>query len=256
MSGVCFCKVHYELWQNVINGILAGSFIAMGFFLACVVAGGSPELGAKNPGLQKLVAGLTFPFGLCMVVLTGGELVTSSFSTVGAAWFAGSLNGNHGRALLNIVLIYCTNFLGALLMAGLAFGSGVLDNDPYKAYVVSTAEHKVHQAFYTAVIRGLICNWLVSLAVFVSFSAQDVAGKYFAIWAPIAAFVALGMDHCVANMWILPLGHMLGADYSVGDIFLHNLIPVTIGNIIGSQLCSVVFNVRFRRSFWDTAKEA
>lgn len=247
-----FGKLTYGLWQNVINGILGGAFIALGFFFAVVVAGGCPGLATELPGLQKLLLGLTFPFGLCMVVLTGGELVTSSFSTVGAAWFAGSLNGRHGRAALNIILVYITNMLGALLVAGLAHGSMVLAKDPYHSYVVHLAEHKVHQEFYTAVVRGIICNWLVSLAVFLSFAAQDVVGKYVAIWAPICAFVTMGMDHCVANMYILPLGIWLGADFSVGDMIVHNIIPVTIGNVIGSQMCSLVFNIRFRRSFWET----
>ena len=100
-------------------------------------------------------------------------------------------------------------------------------------------------------MKGVVCNWLVSLAVFLSFAAQDVPGKFLTIWPPICAFVTLGMDHCVANMWILPLGIMLGADYSIAEMFTHNLIPVTIGNIIGSQMVSVVFNVRFRQAFWE-----
>jgi len=244
-------KVMYQRWQNAINGVLGGAFIALGFFLACVVAGGCPGLAADLPGLRKLLLGITFPFGLCMIILTGTELVTSSFSTVGAAWFAGALRGQNLRAATNIALIYVTNFLGALLVAGLAHSSMVLSEDPYRSYVVSVAEHKVHQPAYTAIIKGIVCNWLVSLAVFLSVAAQDVPGKFLGIWPPICAFVTLGMDHCVANMWVLPLGMMLGADYSVGDMFVHNLIPVTFGNIIGSQLCSMVFNVRFRRTVFD-----
>eukprot|EP00951_Prasinocladus_malaysianus_P038786 scaffold428845_cov48-Prasinocladus_malaysianus.AAC.1 len=95
-----------------------------------------------------------------------------------------------------------------------------------------------------------MCNWLVSLAVYMSFAAHDFTGKVMAIWPPIAAFVAMGMDHCVANMFFLPLGLMLGADYSVGQMFTHNLIPVTIGNIVGSQMVGVYFDVRFKKTFW------
>jgi len=248
-------KVMYGWWQNAINGILGGAFISMGFFFACCVAGGTPGLKADLAGIQKLLLGITFPFGLCMVVLTGAELLTSSFSTVGAAWLAGSLHGNHWRAASNIVMIFVTNLVGALIMVGLAYGTGVLNTDPYRAYVLNLAEHKVHQEWSTAVTKGIVCNWLVSLAVFMAFAAQDVAGKTLAIWPPITAFVAMGMDHCVANMWLLPLGLLLGADYSLGDMILHNILPVTIGNFIGSQLCSAVFNTRFKRTFWE-AKES
>mmetsp|Transcript_40630 Transcript_40630/g.73003 ORF Transcript_40630/g.73003 Transcript_40630/m.73003 type:complete len:389 (-) Transcript_40630:351-1517(-) len=244
-------KVQYERWQNTLNGILGGAFIAMGGMFSNIIAGGCPGLAATNPGLQKLIGGATFPFGLVMVCLTGVELVTSTFSTVGAAWLAGSLRGNNLRASLNVVHIYLTNFLGALIIAGLAVGSGVLDHDPYKAYSISLAEHKVHQEFHTAVIRGIMCNWLVSLAIFLAFAAQDVTGKVLAIWFPICAFVATGMDHCVANMFNLPCGLMLGADFTIGEMFTHNLIPVTIGNIIGSQLVSAVFGVRFKQTWWN-----
>mmetsp|Transcript_16774 Transcript_16774/g.42973 ORF Transcript_16774/g.42973 Transcript_16774/m.42973 type:complete len:374 (-) Transcript_16774:194-1315(-) len=243
-------KVQYEVWQNSINGVLGGAFIALGGMFSNLIAGGCPGLAATNPGLQKLIAGLTFPFGLVMVCLTGVELVTSSFSTVGAAWLAGSLRGHNLRAAANLVHIYFTNFLGALLVAGLAYGSGVFDKDPYRAYAVGLAEHKVHQEFYTAVIRGIVCNWLVSLAVMLAFAAQDVVGKYMAVWFPICAFVALGMDHCVANMFNLPCGLFLGADFTVGEMFTHNLIPVTIGNIIGSQMVSAVFGIRFKQTWW------
>jgi len=243
-------KVMYPRWQNAINGILGGAFVSIGFFFACCVAGGAPGLQPLFPGLQKLLLGLSFPFGLCMVVLTGAELLTSSFSTVGAAWLAGSLNGNHWRAASNLLLICVTNIVGCLIVAGLAYGTGTLGAEPWRSYVVGLAEGKVRLSWTAAVTKGIVCNWLVSLAVFMAFAAQDVAGKTLAIWPPITAFVAMGMEHCVANVWLLPLGLMLGANYSLGDMILHNLLPVTIGNLIGSQLCSAVFNTRFKRTFW------
>uniref|UniRef100_A0A0G4FPR1 Formate/nitrite transporter n=1 Tax=Chromera velia CCMP2878 TaxID=1169474 RepID=A0A0G4FPR1_9ALVE len=244
-----FGKVHYEFWQNAINGIVAGAFIAFGGWLMNVVMGGSPELKKTNPGLLKLVGGLVFPFGLVAVVLTGAELITSTFSTVGAAVLSGQLNGKFMRTGMNLLIVYWCNFLGAILVAGLAVGSGALDSDPYKSFCTGLAEKKVDQSFLSAFTKGIVCNWLVSLAVFLAFAPQDVTGKVLAIWPPIAAFVALGMDHCVANMFFLPLGLFLGANFTVADMFAYNLVPVTLGNFVGSQMIAMVFAARFKR-FW------
>eukprot|EP00192_Tetraselmis_astigmatica_P012647 CAMPEP_0117688026 /NCGR_PEP_ID=MMETSP0804-20121206/23540_1 /TAXON_ID=1074897 /ORGANISM="Tetraselmis astigmatica, Strain CCMP880" /LENGTH=405 /DNA_ID=CAMNT_0005500311 /DNA_START=260 /DNA_END=1477 /DNA_ORIENTATION=+ len=248
-------KVMYPRWQNAINGILGGAFVSIGFFFACCVAGGAPGLQPLFPGLQKLLLGLSFPFGLCMVVLTGAELLTSSFSTVGAAWLPAS------HAAPTVLKEEVSSSAPVRTTMQRPKGKERPNSSFWRPGNngwrpgAPPATQQAKKKPMAAVTKGIVCNWLVSLAVFMAFAAQDVAGKMLAIWPPITAFVAMGMDHCVANMWLLPLGLLLGADYSLGDMILHNILPVTIGNFIGSQLCSAVFNTRFKRTFWE-AKES
>lgn len=181
-----------------------------------------------------------FPTGLSAIVLTGAELVTSSFSTVGGAWMSDRFDGKHGKAAFNLIHVYFVNLLGALAVMGLAYGSGTLD----PSRVAALADKKAHLSAGAAIARGVVCNWLVSLAVHLSFSAQDAAGKILALWPPIAAFVAVGGEHCVANMFYLPLGIAMGAETNVGEAIVRNLLPVTFGNALGSLLVSVPFSAR------------
>eukprot|EP00873_Tetraselmis_striata_P005506 jgi/Tetstr1/425770/TSEL_001555.t1 len=248
-SGVV--KVEYDWWVNSINGFLAGAFIALGGFFANMTAGGCGTMAKENPGAMRLIAGLVFPFGLAMIILTGAELVTSSFSTVGAAWFAGELKGRNLRTLVNLVHIYVMNFVGSLVVVGLAVGSGVLEIDPYtKGFSLFLSNVKIYQTFGQAFLRGIICNWLVSMAVLISMACQDAVSKYVALWLPISCFIATLADHCVANMFILFTGYFLGGDFTVGMIFTRNLIPVTLGNIVGSQIVSIGYCLRFKKCFW------
>ena len=241
-------KVNYHLWQNIINGVTAGAYISLGGFFACIVGGGLTEMNTTNPGLARLIMALVFPFGLLMVVLTGGELITSSFSTVGAAFVAGIFKGKQRRAIFNMCIIYWTNFLGCLFVAGIALGTGAFEKDPYRTWLLHFSEKKVHQSWGQAFWRGVLANWMVSMATMLTFAAKDVVGKAAAMWPLITAFVAMGMDHCVANMFFLVLGIFLGAEFSWAQIFTGNLIPVTLGNFVGSQLCSLVYSVRYQQT--------
>jgi formate transporter len=172
------------------------------------------------------------PFGLIMTLITGGELFTGNTALVTAAYQEGKI----GRKDLmkNWISSYAGNFVGSLILAYLAFKSGTLAGGPAAA-AIATA--KCSLPWDVAFVRGILCNWLVCMAVYMASGCATMAGKMTAVWFPISAFVALGLDHSVANMFIIPLGMMRGADITIKAMFVKNLIPVTLGNIVGGALC-------------------
>lgn len=217
-------------------GVVAGCHIAFGMFLSCSVGGACPGLAASNPGLQKIVAGaFGLPFGLIMTLVTGGELFTGNTALVTAARFEGKVTTN--ELIRNWSASYLGNFVGSVLLAFLAFKSGTLGAAPG---AVSIATAKCALAWDVAFVRGILCNWLVCMAVYMASGCSSMIGKMTAVWFPISAFVALGLDHSIANMFIIPLGIMRGAEITVLQMFTKNLIPVTLGNIVGGALCAMM----------------
>ena len=227
---------------NIVNVILlsflAGAYIAFGGLLAVVASAGMLKAGAPV-GLEKFVFGAVFPVGLIIVVLAGSELFTGNvmFMTLGV------LDGNAsaGGLAKNWVISWIFNFVGALFVAYvLAFMGGIVPADPTNAIAakaIAVSEAKVKLDFTAALIRGIGCNWLVCLAVWLANASDDVIGKIFGIWFPIMAFVCIGFEHSVANMFFIPLGMFLGAEgVNWGTIIINNLVPVTIGNIIGGAI--------------------
>ena len=227
---------------NIVNVILlsflAGAYIAFGGLLAVVASAGMLKAGAPM-GLEKFVFGAVFPVGLIIVVLAGSELFTGNvmFMTLGV------LDGNAsvGGLAKNWVLSWIFNFVGALFVAYvLAFMGGIAPADPTNAITakaIAVSEAKVKLDFVTAMIRGIGCNWLVCLAVWLANASDDIIGKIVGIWFPIMAFVCIGFEHSVANMFFIPLGMFLGAEgVTWSTIIINNLIPVTIGNIIGGAI--------------------
>jgi len=167
-----------------------------------------------------------------MTLVTGGELFTGNTALVGAAYMEGKVSKKD--LIKNWVSSYAGNFVGSLLLAYLAFKSGTLANGPAAA-AIATA--KANLPFEVAFVRGILCNWLVCMAVYMASGCSSMAGKMTAVWFPISAFVALGLDHSVANMFIIPLGIMRGASVTYKQMLLGNLLPVTLGNIVGGLLC-------------------
>ncbi|CAM9139835.1 unnamed protein product [Ectocarpus sp. 6 AP-2014] len=213
-------------------GIISGCHIGFGALLAVSIGGNCPGLLATNPGLQKIIFGaFGLPFGLFMTVVGGGELFTGNTAVVTAAVIEGK--ASIGGLLKNWVFSYLGNFVGSLLLVFLAVQGGVVVN-PGSAMGIATA--KTSLTFVQAFARGILCNWLVCMAVWMSVSASDAAGKFFAIFLPISAFVALGLDHSVANMFLIPLGMALGAGVTWSQFLLANLLPVTLGNIVGGAV--------------------
>ncbi len=219
----------------LVLSFLAGAYIAFGGLLAVIVGGGAPGLAAANPGLQKCVFGAVFPVGLMLVVIAGAELFTGNTATCIPAALSGRITWRAvGR---NWVLSYLGNLVGSLFVAYvLVFLTGLFLKDPWLSSITAIAEAKTAQAFLPLLLKGMGCNWLVCLAVWLAISSDDVMGKIAGIWFPIMTFVAIGFEHSVANMFFIPAGIFYGAAVSWADFFLVNLLPVTLGNIVGGAM--------------------
>ena len=232
--------------STILLGILAGVFIGLGAMF-CTLVTTDAGLGF---GLTKLLGGLAFCLGLILVVVAGAELFTGN-CLMTMSWMSGRTS--LAQLLRNWGLVYFANLLGGLSLAGLMFytyqwafnGYGVGAN----ALLIANA--KVNLGFGSALARGILCNALVCLAIWLCFSARTVTGKILSILFPITAFVAAGFEHSIANMYFIPMGMLmasqpavLGAAGVAADSvvnltwagFVGNLVPVTIGNIIGGGI--------------------
>jgi len=235
VDGIGCAKAGLDTGRMLLLGFLAGAYIAFGGLLAVIVGGGAVGVGAGNPGLQKFIFAAVFPVGLMLVVIAGAELFTGNAATCIPAALSRRITW---RAVLrNWTLSYLGNFAGSLAVAYfLTFLTGLLLRDPWLASIVGIAEGKASQDFVVLLLKGIGCNWLVCLAVWLGVSADDVAGKILGIWFPIMAFVAIGFEHSVANMYFIPAGMMYGASVSWSQFLFNNLLPVTIGNVIGGAV--------------------
>jgi formate/nitrite transporter len=214
-------------------GVLSGCHIGFGAFLMLTVGAACPGLAASNPGLQKIILGaFGLPFGLFMTLMSGAELFTGNTALVTMALLEGKATAS--QLVKSWTASYAGNFVGSILLAALVYLGGTLVGGGAS---VGVAVAKTSHSFTTALVRGILCNWLVCMAVYLASFAKDVGGKMVAIWFPISAFVALGLEHSVANMFIIPLGIFSGAAVSWKAFLLQNLLPVTLGNIIGGAVC-------------------
>lgn len=222
-------------WSQLLAlGFLAGAFIAFGGLLAIVVGGGVPAIKADNPGLQKFIFGGVFPVGLMLIVITGAELFTGNTACCVPAVLSKKISWT--ACARNWGLSYIGNFLGSLFVAFfLTYLTGLLTKNPWLDSTIGIAEAKVSQDFWQLFLKGIGCNWLVCLAVWLSVASDDVISKIWGIWFPIMAFVALGFEHSIANMFFIPVGIFYGADVSWAQFLVNNLIPVTAGNIVGGS---------------------
>ncbi|NLG49488.1 MAG: formate/nitrite transporter family protein [Chloroflexi bacterium] len=228
-------KAELPAAKQLVLGFLAGAFIAFGGLLAIIVGKGSPALNAANPGLGKFVFGGVFPVGLMLVIIAGAELFTGNTGVITPACLTGSAKWRN--LLRNWVFVYVGNFIGSVFVAlFLAYLTGTVNGGDLGAQAAAIAEGKVSLNWGTAILRGIGCNWLVCLAVWMALAADDIAGKILAIWFPIMAFVTLGWEHSIANMFFIPLGMLNGANVTIGQFLFSNLLPVTIGNIIGGAV--------------------
>jgi formate/nitrite transporter len=223
-------------------GMLSGAHIGFGAYLMLTVGGACPGLVATNPGLQKIILGaFGLPFGLMMTLVTGAELFTGNTALVTTAFLEGK--ATLGGLLKSWITSYAGNFVGSVLLAAAVATAGTLVGGGAS---VAVAVAKTSLSFKTALVRGVLCNWLVCMAVWMASMAKDLPGKIVAIWFPISAFVAMGLEHSVANMFIIPLGIMNGAAVSWKDFLLKNLLPVTLGNIVGGAvMVAAVFSYAY-----------
>lgn len=212
--------------------ILGGAFIAFGGMLSVMVAGGIPGIGAENPGLVKFLAGALFPVGLIMVSITGADLFTSNCAAFTYKYLEKDIN--FSIFLKYLFLSYFFNFIGTQIVAFLlSYEVGLLDKAPWQNYLFHYTEAKIHQDFLTVFLKGIAANWLVCLGMFMGYAAKDVTGKCIAIWIPVMLFVTLGYEHSIANMFFIPAAIYSGAEITWFAFIVQNLIPSTLGNLIG-----------------------
>lgn len=264
-------KTELPFLKMVLLGILAGVYIGFGANLATKV-GAAPD---AESAAGIFLFGAVFSVGLMLVVIAGAELFTGN----NMMCFASACNGqaSWGGLLYNWVVVYFANFLGSLLLVYIIFlgaywvtkdaktGSLLLSGMGIKAVAIAQAKMKL--TWTAAFMRGICCNWLVCLAVWLAFASKDVVGKIFGIFFPIMAFVSSGFEHCVANMFFIPMGITISqkapdlvaaatklnaagekvsvfnmtpdqvtAFFTYGNFINANLIPVTLGNIVGGAL--------------------
>ncbi len=227
-------KLKRPFGKLAVAGILAGVYIAMGGTLSLIVGYGFPEITAANPAMQRLLSGAMFPLGLILVVFAGAELFTGN----NAVLIPGLMNRRYGigAVLRNWVIVYFCNFIGVLFFAyAMVYKAGLLSGI-WKDAIVSMAEIKTSMPWSQVFLRGIGANWFVCLAVWLGFASQSAAGKIIGLWFPVMCFVALGYEHSIANMFFIPLGMMCGAEVSIADFVIDNLIPATLGNIVGGAL--------------------
>lgn len=229
----CETKASLPFGRMLVLAMLAGAFLAM-----AGVAAGTASAGFDGSA-ARLVSGAVFPAGLAMVMVAGSELFTGN-----ALMIMGLLQGRIrlGGLLRNYLVVYIGNLLGAILVAALAaYGHcySAFGGDLAQA-VVNTAAAKVHLSFGDAFLRGIGCNFLVCIAVWMANASKTAGGKILAVFFPIAVFVIAGFEHCVANMYYIPAGLFAASVHGIdaagltwGAFFVRNLLPVTLGNLVG-----------------------
>lgn len=242
-------KGNLPLGKMVLLGILAGIFIAIG--------GEASSLAShniSNVGLARTITGAVFPVGLMMIVIVGGELFTGNTMIVMAAM---QKETTWGKYLRNLAVVYLSNLIGSLIIAVLTYFSGQWNytGGALGAYTIKIAYGKATMGFGAAFCSGILCNILVCVAVLMGIAAKDIGGKILGIFFPIFAFVTSGFEHCVANMYYIPAGMLAKCNpqyaaraeelYGITAVrlqelsvagFVKNMIPVTLGNIVGGAV--------------------
>ena len=221
--------------KTLVLAFLAGAYIALGGLLSVTVSGGAAGIGTENPGIQKLLMGAVFPLGLMLCAIAGADLFTGNTAYFIPPVLSGRLNvWDLSR---NWTLVYIGNFIGSLFVAYfITYLTGLFDADPWHSSILHIAEYKTSAPFYKVFLKGIGANWFVALAMWLAYAAQDVSGKLMAIWFPVMAFVTIGFEHSIANMFFIPTAIFYGSTVSWSEFIIHNLIPSTLGNIVGGSV--------------------
>ena len=248
LNGISKSKASMPITSLIILGFLAGAFIAFAAQGSTVAANDIPTFGAT-----RLITAVVFPVGLMLVILAGAELFTgNSLMSMGVMSRAIGVGG----LLRNWVVVYIANFLGSITMVYLMNASGLWhwNGSRVGLSVVNIALGKVSLTFTEAVVRGILCNWIVCLAVWIATGVQEVAGRILGMSFPIMLFVLSGFEHSIANMYYIPAGILAAADPMIaaiaefpsaattsgvltwGSFFGKNLLPVTLGNLVGGVI--------------------
>lgn len=237
-------KALLPAWKTLMLGLVAGCYISFAATLAMSCGGNVPGVASANPGLQKFIFGaFGFPFGLTMVLICGAELFTGNTAILSAAVYEG--RATMKQLAKNWFWSYLGNLLGSLIMVAAINATGLLAGAA-STPVINIATMKATLPFKQVFVRSILCNWLVCAAIWQATAAAHMSGKFIGVWLPISAFAALGFEHCVANMFIVPMGLVLGANITWKQVFMNNLIPVSIGNTIaGTMLMAGVYSLAF-----------
>ncbi len=247
---VCEGKIEQRHRNTFLLAIFAGMFIAFGASSSNVAVAA-----IENTGLAKLVAGVIFPVGLMLIVTVAGELFTGDCMLVLGGFDHRYANS---QAFLKLLVVYLGNFAGSVLLAVLLYNSGQyqMAGGAIGAYTIKVAVGKLQYSFLQCVASGILCNILVCAAVLMASRVKSVPGKIVTVFFPIMAFVIGGFEHCVANMYYLPSGMLAAGNeiyraqalelyhlteeaigtLTISNVIVKNLIPVTIGNIIGGMV--------------------
>jgi formate/nitrite transporter len=278
-------KVGLPWWNMVLRGFMSGAYIAMGGALATVCTTGiayaaltpaqvtagivAPIAGGfASAGMVQLILGAVFPVGLIITVLTGAELFTGDAMLAPMAAFIHKISW---MQVLNLwVFVYIGNLIGSIcwayIMANGPYVSfdavGVATVTAFGSRAIAIAGAKTSyvgmMGIYSAFIKGIGCNWLVNLAILLGICSDDMVGKFFGIWFPIMAFVSMGLEHSIANMYFIPAGILtqgfvtdptkLVASVNWVTMWTSNLIPVTLGNIVGGMVfVGIIYWVAFKK---------
>lgn len=244
------CKATKHPLKTFYLAITAGVFISIAFVFYITVTTGTATIPF---GIAKLIGGIGFSLGLILCVILGADLFTSS-NLIVVAKASGRITWR--QLFINWLNVYFGNLIGALLFVLLIWLSGeyMVANGQWGLNVLQTADHKLHHTFIQAVVLGILANLMVCLAVWMSYSGRSLTDKVMALILPVAMFVASGFEHSIANMFMIPLGIVIhkfaGPEFwsavgaspdqfsslTVMNFITDNLIPVTIGNIIGGGL--------------------
>src|SRR5713226_7255514 len=229
-------KSDLPIRDMLVRGILAGAFLGYATSLVFVVL---------SQGLAPIVGAILFPVGFVILVLLGLELVTGNFALLPAGVMAGTVSVS--KLLRNWGWVYLGNLIGSVFYAALfylAITSWRTGNGGAIADLLKQAAQKKTLAYValgysgwgTAVVKGVLCNWMVTIGAVLALVSRSTVGKIAAMWLPIMTFFALGFEHSVVNMFLIPSAMMLGAPISLAQALLWNLLPVTLGNLVAGTL--------------------
>lgn len=238
MVNVGVGKANLPVVSMFLLGILAGAFIGFGGLANTIV---SQTFATIDPGVAKFLGAAVFPVGLMLVVICGAELFTGN-NLMTLALMNNKITA--GQMVKNWCVVWLGNLVGSLALVLIVYYGGVLGGDA-ATKAIGIAEGKATLDVMTMILRGILCNVLVVLAVWMATSAQDIISKIFACWFPIMLFVLCGFEHSVANMYFIPMGMILGGAITAGQL-ITNLICVTIGNLLGGAvLIPIIYHTTY-----------
>lgn len=237
MMNAAITKASLSIKDLLIRGCLSGALLAISVTLAYL---------ATSQTHLSLVGAIVFPVGFVIIVILGLELVTGSFSLVPLAWFEKKISA--ATMTKNLFWVFTGNLIGSVFFAILYWAAssetgnigklGAIEQMLVAASEKKTIGYAQHgiSGLFTAFVKAILCNWMVCMGVVMSMTSKSTPGKILAAGIPIFIFFALGYEHAVVNMFVIPAGIMFGAKVSITDWWLYNQLIVTVGNIVGGLL--------------------